>query len=180
MPTFTVWSRGRQLGETTFELQPTGRKRAGIFHPTAVGIEILPAITAMMPALFDFGALCKRAGFDTDDDDPAKAREALAMFEHSPEGLRIAAAAREIADLVLLDDHDNLMLWDSILISDVDDILRVAKTLGHETPEADEPGDAPRESLIRYMISVTLTEGVTVKRRGGRWKPLARQAVPIA
>jgi len=170
MPSFTVWSRGRRLGETTFELQPTGPKRAGIFHPTAVGIEVLPAITAMTPALFDFGALCKRAGFDANDDDPAKASEALETFRESPEAKRLASAAREIADLVLLDAGGNLMLWSSILISDVDDILRLAKTLGHDGRDGDDPpaetdeavDPARGESPIRYMISVTLAANGTV------------------
>lgn len=156
MPTHTVWSNGRKLGETSFELASRGNQQLGTFQPTTLGIELLPGITGMMPALFDFHALCQREGVDTADDNPAAGREAFARFEHAPEGKRVIAAAKMISTLELRDAGGNTLAWESILITDVDDILRLAAKLrvGEEhTPEGASVNDSPP---IRYMISVTL------------------------
>src|SRR5262249_48907829 len=75
--TYTVWLHGQQIGETRFEFRPDRRRHAGTFHPTEFGLTVLPSITAMMPALFEFGDLCRRRGLDTDDQNPESASAAL-------------------------------------------------------------------------------------------------------
>lgn len=49
---YTVWSRGRQLGETDlgFAFRYNGL-RCGWFHPTECGDRLLPIATAVSPAL---------------------------------------------------------------------------------------------------------------------------------
>jgi hypothetical protein len=161
--TYTVWSHGRKLGETTFEMESKGRHLAGVFQPTAAGIELLPGITAMMPALFDLHALYEREGVNTDDDDPDAGAAALALFDHAPEGKRLLAAAKQIASLELRDPAGKVVSWKSLLISDVQDILRLAAD--SRDPDEEEPS-MPDDSSppIRYMISVTLG-------RGSAWEP---------
>jgi hypothetical protein len=71
---YSVWKHGEKIGETRFELSPAPRKRAGVFHPTAFGLTILPGIADMAPALFDFGEMCKAHGVDVDDARPETCR----------------------------------------------------------------------------------------------------------
>ena len=53
---FTLWHRGVLVGRTDFTLGvfPGGR-RAGVFQPAASGMAILPALTAMAPAILELG-----------------------------------------------------------------------------------------------------------------------------
>src|SRR4051812_32868567 len=78
--THSIWFRGRQIGETKFEYKHTATQFAGAFYPTAFGLTMLPDITAMGPALFSFGEMCRRAGVDTDDASSENASAALKAF----------------------------------------------------------------------------------------------------
>jgi hypothetical protein len=64
--TYTVWMDGTKVGETAFELRYGTDRRGGVFHPTELGIALLPRITAMGPALLDVGRMCRERGIDTD------------------------------------------------------------------------------------------------------------------
>src|SRR5689334_22638567 len=59
---YSLWMYGRMVGETTFELQRFGAKLIGTFHPTDYGRTVIDRVTAMTPALFAFGELCRKAG----------------------------------------------------------------------------------------------------------------------
>ena len=52
---YTVWLDGTLIGESNLELRHGTSRRAGIFHPTELGLSVLPGITAMGPALLDTG-----------------------------------------------------------------------------------------------------------------------------
>jgi len=149
---YTVWMDDHKIGQTQFEVHaPNLRKRAGCFHPTPYGITVLPGITAMMPALFDFHAMCRDRGIDTDTDEGAES--GLAAFEFSAESRRVQAAAAMIAQLELRDPDGRVLAWDSILITDTDDLRgMVAKHSGDRSPPA-TPSD---KDPVRFFISTTL------------------------
>ena len=111
--TYTVWMHGQQIGETKLEYRHTSQRHAGAFHPTAFGLTMLPGITAMGPALFAFGDMCRQAGIDTDDDRPANASAALDAFAGTPEGRRVLAAAKQIADVEVRDPDGRRVAWES-------------------------------------------------------------------
>jgi hypothetical protein len=152
---YTVWKNGEKVGETRFELSTGPRKCAGVFHPTAFGLSVLPGITAMGPALLDFGAMCRERGVDVDDDRPETAEKAFDTFANTPEGKRIQAAASCIADLELRDSAGRTLHWESIMISDM---MTLVELIGRRRQGAPDqlkmlPGDP-----IRFMISTTLAD----------------------
>lgn len=150
---FTLWTAGKKLGETRFELVPGPRKRAGVFHPTEFGLSALPGITAMFPALLAFEAMCRKAGVSVDDDRRDTAQTALDAFANTPEGRAVQAAAHQIAQLELRDPSGRVLAWESIMISDTAELLELAaryKRRGAETitiPDGDP---------VRFLISTTL------------------------
>ena len=153
--TYTVWKNGERIGATRFELWPGPRKRAGVFHPTAFGLSVLPGITAMGPALLEFGEMCRAHGVDVDDDRPETAEKAFDAFADTPEGKRIQAAASCIADLELRDPAGRTLQWESIMISDMTTLVEL---IGRRRRGASDqlkllPGDP-----IRFMISTTLAD----------------------
>src|SRR5689334_19263682 len=107
---------GQQIGETKLEYRHTGTRFAGAFHPTEFGLTLLPGITAMGPALFAFGEMCRREGIDTDDASADTASGALNAFAHTPEGRRVLDAARQIAQVEVRDPNGKRVLWESLNI----------------------------------------------------------------
>jgi len=161
--TYTVWLHGQQIGETQFEFRPDRRRHAGTFHPTAFGLTVLPSITAMMPALFDFGDLCRRRGLDTDDQSPESASAALDGLATTPEGERLMAAAKHVSRVEVRDADGQLLPWDSLLISDLELLVRIAR---ERTPSLEEePDEPPQHDPIKFMISLTLKEETRRMRR---------------
>src|SRR5438874_12096622 len=77
---YSLWMHGRMVGETTFDLYRSGPKMAGMFLPTEYGSSVIHRVTAMAPALFAFGELCRQAGFDLDDSRRETAAAALEQF----------------------------------------------------------------------------------------------------
>src|SRR3954465_12147453 len=106
---YTVWIHGQQIGETSFEYQHDRRRRAGAFQPTEFGLQVLPSITAMVPALFDFGTMCKQRGIDPETASEADAEVAFETFSDTPEGRRVMAAASQISELELRDPQGRLV-----------------------------------------------------------------------
>jgi hypothetical protein len=158
---YSVWKNGEKVGETRFELCPAPRKRAGVFHPTAFGLTVLPGITAMVPALFDFGAMCKAQGVDVEDNRPEAAERAFDTFADTPEGKRLQAAASCIADLELRDSAGRTVQWESIMISDMSAIVELAGRRRRDAADQLKmlPGDP-----IRFMISTTLADQSSSRR----------------
>ena len=150
--TYSLWSNGHEVGHTTFELSPAPRKHAGMFHPTEFGLTILPAITAAFPALLEFGEMCRRSGVDTESDDPATASAALDTFVDTPEGRRMMAAMRQVAQLELRDPRGRTVAWESIMISDTKDLLAAAAKRGGSVAHTAE---RLRDEPMRYLISAT-------------------------
>ena len=152
--TYTVWMHGQQIGETKFEYRHTAQRHAGAFHPTPFGLTMLPGITAMGPALFAFGDMCRRAGIDTDDDCPTNASAALEAFSETPEGRRVIAAAKQIADVEVRDPDGKRMPWESLAITDLEWMVAFAR---QQKPEILARVDAlPPHDPIKFMISLTL------------------------
>jgi hypothetical protein len=147
---YTLWQRDVLIGETDFQLgrMPDGR-RAGVFHPAPSGMSVLPALTAMAPALFGLGEAMGRLPLSDEaiDDDP---EGALAAFEQSPEGRRLLAAAEQMAELELRDGGGRPIAFESILVTD----LRELASLGVAHAAVGEPNRRQRDP-VRYVISVT-------------------------
>ena len=159
---YTVWMYGRKIGSADLETG-SGRRLAGIFHPTEFGLSVLPGITDMFPALVEFKSMCQRQGVDVEDPHPAVGQQAFAEFRHTPEGRRIVAAAKLLADIEVCDTRGDDISWDSLAISDMEALRALALRECPETVANLPP--APLAADVRYVISLTLTEPFPVAAR---------------
>jgi hypothetical protein len=155
---YTVWLRGEKIGQTMLEYEDTGPRRAGAFYPTDFGVQVLPSITAMAPALFDFDDLCRRQGLNTEDASPQTASAAMAAFGGTPEGQRIMAAAKQIAALEVRDESGRIVRWESLAITDLEWLEEFARK---RNPDVLKKVDAlPPHDPIKFMISLKLKRSV--------------------
>ena len=174
--TYTVWIHGRQIGETAFEYEHDKRRRAGSFQPTEFGLQVLPSITAMAPALFDFGAICKRHGLDPESTSEADAATALEVFGGTPEGQRVIAAAKHISELEVRDPSGQIVPWESLAITDLEWLTAYARERGD--PRPNEILDSmPEHDPIKFMISLTLNRE-TVGTPAWSLSRVRKKAVP--
>ncbi|MFN2567640.1 MAG: hypothetical protein ABR499_21810 [Gemmatimonadaceae bacterium] len=156
---FTLWQRGRLIGETDFGLgRLPGGRRAGVFHPAPSGMTVLPALTAMAPALFGLDDAMKRLPL-SDEEIERDTDAAIEAFSQSPEGQRVLAAAEEIADLELRDASGTPVAFESILVTD----LHQLAAIGVVHRVVGEANGQDGRDPVRYVISVTLS-----KPRGSR------------
>jgi hypothetical protein len=167
--TYTVWIHGQQIGETSFEYEHDRRRRAGAFQPTEFGLQMLPAITAMVPALFDFGTLCKQCGIDPDTASDVDAETAFETFSDTPEGRRVMAAAHQIAALQVRDPQGRLVPWESIVITDLDWLIAYARERGDPRPNAILDA-MPDHEPIKFMISLTVPRAGEPRRSVEPWR----------
>jgi hypothetical protein len=146
---FTLWKRGILIGETDLEIaKPGDRRRAGVLHPTPAGMMALPALTAMAPALFALGE--SMSGLPLSDDAVERNGEAaLEVFERSLEGRKVLAAAEQIAELELRDTDGKPVAFDSILVTDLEELV-----IASGISRAKHPNGDP----VRYLISLTLSK----------------------
>jgi len=148
---YTVWKDGKPIGQTDLELSPGGRRRAGTFHPNEYGLTILPGITAMLPALFAFGDMCRRKGIDVNDRSSDAARLAREDFDDTMEGRAVLEAAKHVGEVEVRDSRGRTVVWDSLMINDVRHIRALARDrAGNSEPTASGDDEA------FYFISVTL------------------------
>jgi hypothetical protein len=150
---FTVWMDGTKIGETALEISHGTGRRAGVFHPSASGMALLPGITAMPRALLEAGRMCRANGIDPED--PALDMEGTATAVlQTAEGRRIMDAAKIAVRLELHDARGTLVPWDSLLISDMHDIRALARHEPAMSAEEAEGGEG--DDPIRYFITAKL------------------------
>ena len=145
---YTVWLDGTLIGETNLELRHGDRRRAGIFHPTELGLSVLPGITAMGPALLDTGRVCRARGIRTDDDQLLPEEAVEQVFGTEP-GKRVLEAAKVISRLELHNPAGEIVEWESILISDVDELAAAAGRAPSSAAATARGAPDP----VRYFIS---------------------------
>jgi len=155
---YTLWSRGILVGVTDFALGDMhSRHLAGVFQPAETGMMLLPALTAMAPALFDLHARMKREHL-SDEDAKTNPDRVLEVFEQSPEGQRVIASAKEVEQLELRAPSGEVLEIESILVSDLVEMSRFGF---RTTPiERGKRRKGRHDDPIRYLISATLAQHV--------------------
>jgi hypothetical protein len=151
---YTVWLDGTRIGETALELRHGNNRRGGVFHPTELGLSVLPSITAMGPALLDAGRRYREDDFIPDDPN-APPESAAAAFFATDEGQRIMLAGELISRLELHDPSGELVPWESLLISDMNELTAVAARISAGKTEPTTPECSDRDP-VRYFISAKL------------------------
>jgi hypothetical protein len=153
---FTLWSRGILIGATDFALgDDFGPLLAGIFHPTEAGMMILPALTAMAPALFDLGSRMRDERLPYEAGSPASDR-IVEFFEGSAEGQRFIAGAREVVHLELRAPSGHVLPFETILLSDLEELQTAGVLRKRKKHKKSKKRRKHRGDPVRYVISATL------------------------
>jgi hypothetical protein len=156
---YTLWQRDVLVGETDFGLGARGGSRAGVFHPAPSGMAVLPALTAMAPALFELGQAMERLPL-SDQEIERDVDGAVEALTNSPEGKKMLRAAEQIAELELRDPSGKRIPFESILLSDVYEMRGIGAELHMAKPHD--------RDAIRYVISATFSERKGSRRRAIR------------
>lgn len=98
---YTVWSRGRLLGETDLGfIYSENGCRTGWFHPNELGDRLMPAATGVAPALRTMYMIGPDANIGADVQSASDHEEALALELRGPGGAPI-----ETEDIAIVDTH---------------------------------------------------------------------------
>jgi hypothetical protein len=157
---YTVWSRGRQLGETDlgFVFRYNGI-RCGWLHPTEAGDPLIPMATAVSPALRTLYTIGRDPTACADLCSAVDQEEALDLQLRSPDGVVIATE-----EIAIIDTHYLLSLAECDLHED--DTLDAEQEWETEALEgwsAEEPleielSPAEESEFPRYQIQVHLVD----------------------
>jgi hypothetical protein len=125
---FSLWLRGRLIGETDFDHPGPGPgMRAGFFRPTEHGREILPLLSGMLPASYALKRAMIRRGYDPNS---GNAAEMATMLESSDEGARVLAIGRELSHIEIHDPGGGCRPFRVIAISNLREIAAMAGDMG--------------------------------------------------
>ena len=156
---YTVWLDGTKIGSTTLEISLGDDRRAGVFHPTAPGLAVLPRLTAMAPALLDARRMYRERGVDTEDPDLDLDTTTADLFS-TPEGQRVLDAAKVMTRVELHGPRGEVVPWESLLISDMREIAQFAASA---SASGEALANHAEQAALRYLISARI---IGVSRRG--------------
>lgn len=185
---YTLWSRGRLLGETTLGYAPSiPRLRAGDFLPTELGERLMPVITGVGPALralfdvvnadrasgnhcydqpgADFPEHIKRTPEYADSVSIQHELESLALELRDPDGRVVPTESIALQDteyLLSLPPAPDELFDETDLIDDEDVAadLELLEAMWSDQPDGFDDDDTERPPPARYQIFVTLTGAV--------------------
>src|SRR3982750_882849 len=157
---YTLWARGILIGATDFALgEDHSRHLAGIFQPATSGMMLLPALTAMGPALLDLKSLFKREQL-CEEDAECDPDRVIDIFEQSPEGQRVIAGAKAIEQLELRAPNGRVLEIESLLVSDLTEWsrfgIRAPDRRKRKKRKKAKKRSEHRGDPVRYLISATL------------------------
>ena len=154
---YTLWSRGRLLGQSTLGYaQARPGLRAGDFEPTDLGHKLMPIITGVGPALKSLYEVAKEhplaAGqADGDPDFPKAVRQTTVYAD----AVSIADELESLA-LELRDEHGHVVPTEHIWINDTEYLLARANEPSDEpepelSPEVDAEIEREVEEMLEYF-----------------------------
>jgi hypothetical protein len=160
---YTLWSRGRLLGETNLGFVfRFGGFRCGWLHPTALGERLMPAATGVAPALRTEWMIGPDATARADVLSAVDQEQALELQLRGPDGGVIATE-----DIAIIDTHYLLSIAESELDSEdaADDaeqdaeIEALLEGWGEDADLADLDRSSEEETEFpRYQIQVRLVD----------------------
>ena len=168
---YTIWSRGRLLGQTTLGYAPSlPGIRAGDFEPSELGESLMPVLTGMGPALEALSRALEQIWPESlDSVPPGGMRDKVRLTTEYADLVSINDRLEQLA-LELRDPSGAPVRTEAIGIQDTEHLLALARRDGVLT-EADEPEFEPwQPKPARYQIIVEL--------EGARDRILERRRAP--
>jgi hypothetical protein len=150
---YTFWHSGILIGESDLAPEPDeARHLAGIFSPTAYGLELFPRLTG----IFTAGHQLKTYLDDNGLSPEAMEKEAIErVLDTTPAGQKIIDIGRTLCDVEMRAPDGKRVEFTSIGFSDVMELRSILHDLKLDSEHDldDLPPDAPR-----YIVSATVRD----------------------
>ncbi len=150
---YSFWHSGILIGEADLAPDPKeARHLAGVFNPTAYGLEIFPRLTGFFSAAHQLKMNLEDNGLCPEEMD----REVEHVFDTTPAGRKIIDIGRALSDVEMRSPDGKRMEFSSIGFSDVTELRSLLHDMALDSAHdlEDLPPDAPR-----YIVSATLHDG---------------------
>jgi hypothetical protein len=149
----TFWHCGVLIGEADLESNPERRQQiAGVFRPTAYGLQIFPRLTGILSAGHALKSHLDANGLDPDNMAGDQIEE---LLDGTPAGRKIIDIGRTLSEVELRGPDDTRLEFASIGFTDIVELQALARELN--TDSADELTTLPPEAP-RYLVSTTLRD----------------------
>ncbi|MEX2178862.1 MAG: hypothetical protein WD801_09145 [Gemmatimonadaceae bacterium] len=171
---YTLWLRGRLIGETDFDhAGPGPSQRVGILRPTDHGSDVLPELTGMLSATLSLKRAMERRGLRTASDNAPGILQALGGTR---EGQRVIELSRALAQVELRDPAGHSVSVQSIAVTDARELAGLARSLHLGTSD-----DLEAAAIVapRFLVSATMAmyagTGTAPRRTQPRLRPRWRR-----
>lgn len=146
---YTFYHAGVLIGESDLEDVASKRQRAGVFRPTAYGMDIFPRLTGILSAGHALETHLRENGLLLDDMERAEIEH---LFDTTPAGQKIIDIGRMLSEVEIQAPNGTRKEFEQIAFIDQLEWKRVGKLLSDPAAEVEEwPPGVPR-----YVVSVTL------------------------
>ena len=146
---YTFYHAGVLIGESNLEDVASKRQRAGVFRPTAYGMDIFPRLTGILSAGHALETHLREQSLSVDDMERAEIER---LFDTTPAGQKIIDVGRMLSEVEMQAPNGARKEFEQIAFIDQLEWKRVGKLLNDPAAEVEEwPPVVPR-----YVVSVTL------------------------
>jgi len=150
---YTFWHSGVLIGESDLAPDPHEvRHLAGIFSPTAYGLELFPRLTGIFTAGYELKRYLENNGLTAEEME----KEAIEhVLDTTPAGQKIIDIGRALVDVEMRAPDGKRMEVTSIGFSDLMELRSLMHDMDLESKHNldDLPPDAPR-----YIVSATVRD----------------------
>ena len=155
---YTFYHAGALIGESNLEDVASKRQRAGVFRPTAYGMDIFPRLTGILSAGHALETHLRENGLSLDDMERAEIEQ---LFETTPAGQKVIDIGRMLSEVEIQAPNGTRKEFEQIAFIDQLELKRVGKLLSDPAAEVEEwPAGVPR-----YVVSVTLRNSSSLPSR---------------
>ena len=146
---YTFYHAGVLIGESKLEDARSKRERAGVFHPTAYGLDIFPRLTGILSAGHALETHLRENGLSLNDMEKAEIEH---LLDTNPAGQKIIDIGRMLSEVEIQAPNGTRKEFEQIAFIDQLEWKRVGKLLSDPAAEVEEwPPGVPR-----YVVSITL------------------------
>jgi hypothetical protein len=155
----TFWHCGILIGESELEEDPNeGRHLAGVFSPSAYGLQIFPRLTGILTAGAQLKTYLETNGLSENEMDRTEVER---LFDTTPAGQKIIDIGRTLCDVEMRAADGKRVEFSSIAFSD---LLELRSLLHDLVPDGKHDLDDLPDEAPRYIVSATLRNESSASR----------------
>jgi len=164
---YTFYHAGVLIGESNLEEVTSKRQRAGVFRPTAYGLDIFPRLTGILSAGHELETHLRENGLSLDDMERTEIEQ---LFDANPAGQKIIDIGRMLSEVEIRAPNGERREFKQIAFIDQLEWTRVGTLLSDPAAKVEVEEWPP--GVPRYVVSVTLLNASSFSRRDRKPSPM--------